>query len=57
MSFALSLEDIQNHRVYGLYASSGIINNRKRNVSESGSVSVLRRVEGDIYTVGFLRKR
>jgi hypothetical protein len=32
----------QNHWVSGLCASSGILNIRKHNVSETGSVSVLR---------------
>jgi hypothetical protein len=33
---------LQNHRVSGLCPSSGILNNGKHNVSETGSVSVLR---------------
>jgi hypothetical protein len=46
----------QNCWVSGLRASSGILNKGKHNVTETGSVSVLRRREGDIYTVGSLRK-
>jgi hypothetical protein len=32
----------QNYWVFGLYTSSGILQNRKHDVSEIGSVSVLR---------------
>jgi hypothetical protein len=32
----------QNYWVFGLFASSGILENRKHDVSETGSVSVLR---------------
>jgi hypothetical protein len=35
--------DIQNYWVLGLCPSSGILETRKHNVSETGSVSVLRR--------------
>jgi hypothetical protein len=47
--------NFQNYWVSGLCPSSGILNARKHNFSESGSVSVLR--GGDTYSVGFLRKR
>jgi hypothetical protein len=46
---------IQNYWVYGLCPSSEILNARKH-VSETGSVSILRGGEGDIYHVGSLRK-
>jgi hypothetical protein len=39
-----------------LCPSSGILNTRKHNVKGTGSVSVLRRGEGDTYFVGSLRK-
>jgi hypothetical protein len=42
----------QNYWVSGLRPSSGIVNTGKHNVSETGSASVLRRGEGDIYSVG-----
>jgi hypothetical protein len=32
----------QNHWVYGIRPASGILNTRKHNVSEAGSVSLLR---------------
>jgi hypothetical protein len=47
--------NIKNFWVSGLCISSGILNIRKHNVSETGSVSVLRRREGDTYYVVFLR--
>jgi hypothetical protein len=46
----------QNHWVSGLCPSFRILNARKHNVSETGSVSVFRGGERDIYSVGFLRK-
>jgi hypothetical protein len=42
---------VGNYWISGLCASSGILNTRKHNVSEAGSVSVL------TYSVGSLRKR
>jgi hypothetical protein len=39
--------NVQHRCVSGLYPSSGIPNTRKHNVSETGSVSVLRRGEED----------
>jgi hypothetical protein len=44
--------DTQNYWVSGLRPSSGILNTRKHNVSETGSVSILRWGEGDTYSVG-----
>jgi hypothetical protein len=38
---------LRNYRVSGLCPSSGILNTRKHNVSETGPVSVLMRGEGD----------
>jgi hypothetical protein len=46
----------QNYWVSGLCPSSGILNTRKHNVSKTGSISVLRKGEGDTYSVGSLRK-
>jgi hypothetical protein len=46
----------QNYWVSGLYSSSGILNTRKHNVSEAGSVSVRMREEEDTYSVGPFRK-
>jgi hypothetical protein len=46
----------ENHWVSGLCPSSRILNNEKCNISETGSVSVLRCEERDIYFVGSLRK-
>jgi hypothetical protein len=46
----------QNYRVFVLFLSSGILENRKRDVSETGSVSVHSRVGDDTYSVGPLRK-
>jgi hypothetical protein len=46
----------QNHWVSGLYTLSGILNTGKLNVSETGSVTVLRCGEGGAYSVGSLRK-
>jgi hypothetical protein len=43
---------IQNHWVSGLRLHSGIINTRKHNVSETGSVSVFRSGQEDPYSVG-----
>jgi hypothetical protein len=47
----------QNYRVHGLFPSSGILETIKHNVSETGSVSVLRIGGEDTYSVGSLRKR
>jgi hypothetical protein len=46
----------QNHWVFGPSPSSGILGNRKHDVSETGSVSVLRCVGGggNTYSVGSL---
>jgi hypothetical protein len=46
----------QNYWVYGFFPSSSILENRKHDVSESGSVSVLTRGVEDTYSVGLLRK-
>jgi hypothetical protein len=46
----------QNYWVSELCPSSRILYNRKQNVSDAGPVSVLRRVEGDTYSVQFLRE-
>jgi hypothetical protein len=48
--------NIQNAWVSGLCPSSWILNIRKHNVSETASVYVLSSVEGDTYSVGFLRR-
>jgi hypothetical protein len=37
-----TVHNIQNYWVFGLYPSSGILETRKHDVSETGSVSVLR---------------
>jgi hypothetical protein len=50
--------NIQNYWVFGLCLSFGILETRKHNVSETGSVSVLRWCMGggeDTYSVGSLR--
>jgi hypothetical protein len=49
------VHNAQNYWVLGLVISSGILKTRKYNVSETGSVSILRRREGDTYSVRFLR--
>jgi hypothetical protein len=47
----------QNYWVFGLFPSSGILETTKHDVSETGSVSVLRlRGEEDTYSVGPLSK-
>jgi hypothetical protein len=46
----------QNYFGFGFWPSSEILKTRKYNVSETGSVSILRRREEDIYSVGSLRK-
>jgi hypothetical protein len=46
----------QNYWVSELCPTSRILNTRKNNVSETGSVSVLRWGDGDTYSVGSLRK-
>jgi hypothetical protein len=46
----------QNYWVYGLFPSSSILGNRKHDVSENGSVSVLRCGDEDTYSVGSLRQ-
>jgi hypothetical protein len=43
---------LKSYRVSGLCPSYGILNSRKHDVSEAGAVSVLRRGEGVIYSVG-----
>jgi hypothetical protein len=45
----------ENYCVLGLCPSSGILEARKHNVSETGSVSVLRWGGEDTYSVGSLR--
>jgi hypothetical protein len=47
----------QNYWVFGLFPSSGIIGTREHNISETGSVSVLRSAWEDTYSVGSLRNR
>jgi hypothetical protein len=47
----------QNYWVCELHPSLVTVNTRKHNVSETGSVSVFRQVEGDTYSVGSLRER
>jgi hypothetical protein len=42
--------------VFGLFPSSSILENRKHDVSETGSVSVLRLGREDTYSVRPLRK-
>jgi hypothetical protein len=42
---------IQNYWVFGLFPSSGILGTRKHDVSETGSVSVLRCCGEDTYSV------
>jgi hypothetical protein len=46
--------NIQNYRVSGLCPSSGILNTWKRNVSETGSISVIRWGERDTYSAAYL---
>jgi hypothetical protein len=48
----------QNHNylVFGVSPSSGIVGKRKHDVSETGSVSVLRFGGEDTYSVGSLRQ-
>jgi hypothetical protein len=46
----------QNHWVFGLRSSSDILETSEHNVSETGSVSVLRCGGKDTYSVGSLRK-
>jgi hypothetical protein len=46
----------QNYWVFGLFPSSGILENGKHDVSEAGSVSVPQVRGEDIYLVGPLRK-
>jgi hypothetical protein len=48
--------DTQNYWGFGLFPSSGILRNRKHDVSETGSVSVLRCEEEDTYSVGSFRQ-
>jgi hypothetical protein len=45
-----------NYWVFGLLPSSGILENRKHDVSETGSVFFLRLGGEDTYSVGPLRK-
>jgi hypothetical protein len=49
--------NIENHCLCILRQSTGILNTTKQDVSETGSVSVLRQGEGDIYCVSSLRRR
>jgi hypothetical protein len=46
----------QNHWVCGLCPSSGVSKSRNHSVSETGTVSVLARGEGDACSVGSLRE-
>jgi hypothetical protein len=50
------VNNTQNYWEFVLCPLSGILKNMKHNVSETGSVSVLRRGDGDTYYVGFFRK-
>jgi hypothetical protein len=50
------IKDTQNYWVFGLFPSSGILENRKHDVLEAGSVSILRGREEDAYSIGPLRK-
>jgi hypothetical protein len=43
---------IQNYWVFGLFPSSGILGTRKHDVSETGSVSILKCGGEDTYSVG-----
>jgi hypothetical protein len=54
--FAKELKETQNYWVFGLFPSSGILENRKHDVSETGTLSVLRRGKEDTYSVVPLRK-
>jgi hypothetical protein len=47
--------NIQNYWVFGLRPSSSILKTKEHNVSETGSVSILR-WEGDTYSAGSLKK-
>jgi hypothetical protein len=46
----------QNYWVFGLFLSPGILGTRKHDVSETGSVSVIRYEWEDTYSVGSLRQ-
>jgi hypothetical protein len=51
------VSNTRNYWVFGLRSSSGIRKELKEhNVSETGSVSVLRLGVGDTYSVGYIRK-
>jgi hypothetical protein len=47
----------QSYWIYGLCPSSGILNTRKQNVLETGSVSVFTRGEGDTSYIGSFREK
>jgi hypothetical protein len=46
----------QNYWVFGLLPTSGILEHRKHDVSETGYVAVVRWEREDTYPVGSLRK-
>jgi hypothetical protein len=50
------LYNTQNYWVFGLFSSSGILGTRRHDVSETGSVSVLRCGGEDTYSDGSLRQ-
>jgi hypothetical protein len=49
------LRNAKNYWVFGLFPSSGILENRQHDVSENGSVPQVKGGE-DTYSVGALRK-
>jgi hypothetical protein len=51
-----TLLNVQNYWVFGLFPSSCILGTKKQNVSENGSVSILRCGGEDTYSVGSLRQ-
>jgi hypothetical protein len=55
-SVLMTAYNTQNYWVSGLCPLCGILNNRKHNVSETGSVSVFRWGKGENYSVGAVRK-
>jgi hypothetical protein len=53
--FLINTDKLRNCWLFGLCPSSDIVDTRKHNVSETGSVSVLRWGGGGTYIVGSLR--
>jgi hypothetical protein len=49
------MHNTQNYWIFGFYPSTGILKNRKHNVSETGTVPSSNE-GGDTYAVGYLRK-